>query len=93
MEHHLGINYAVLTIILLGVAFFFVSLLIFAIATEHKEVWVPLIVLVTLAVLWLSAQGIHHNPDIWKELPLISGWVTRGGLHPLGIHRRNNSPQ
>jgi hypothetical protein len=92
MEHHLGVNYAVLTIILLGVVFCFVSLFIFAIATEHKVVWAPLIVLVALAMVWLSAQGIHHNPDIWKELPLISGWITRRRLHHLESHRDQTVP-
>ena len=76
VEHHLDANYAVWTVITAGVVFFFVALFIFMIVTQPGlAMWVPTVVLATLMVVWLLLEEWHRNPDLWKELPLISGWL------------------
>ena len=72
MEHHLDANYGILTVITAGVVFFFVSLFIFMITTQRVVMWVPTVVLAALVMVWLLLEELHHNPDIWRELPFIS---------------------
>jgi hypothetical protein len=72
MEHHLDGNYGEFTVIAAGVVFFFVALFIFMITTQRVVMWVPTVVLVTLMTVCLLLKELHHNPDIWKEMPFIS---------------------
>ena len=77
INHHLGPNYMVLIAIPLGVFSFVVSLFVFTLASGHLVVGILLLVLVIFFILSFFQRALHHHPDIWKEVPLVSGYVMR----------------
>ena len=82
----------VLIAIPLGVSSFVVSLFLFTLASGRLAVGISFLVLVILVILFFFKQALHHHPDIWKEVPLVSGYITRlgpaseSGLRPEPAH-------
>ncbi|KAJ6594989.1 armadillo-type protein [Mycena sp. CBHHK59/15] len=73
MQKHTGGQYGVILFILLGIACFFVALILQVVNSQPAKFWVPLVLLVATMASILARNEGRNSPGLW---PRLKGWIS-----------------